>query len=233
MVNYENIKRWYNQKHLKYGNSTWRPYEAYPVFLDYLKPKPNTKLLDVGCGTGYFLKAASEIKIETYGVDISSNAVEISRKNSPSSNITEVNDEILPFPDASFDYVCCLGALEHFIDMDKGVSEFIRVARPSAKFMIIVPNVNYIYWKITGKSGTEQQEINERLYSLKEWKSYFESHGFKTLNVYQDTWEFKNVLQRKSKGIFDLFLRYICRLFYFLIPLSYTEQFIFLMERKN
>jgi len=232
VVDYASIKEWYNQKHLKYGNSAWRPYEAYSIFLKLLKPVSSKKLLDVGCGTGFFLRTAAENGLETYGVDISAQAVKLSKQNSPSSNIKEVNDENLPFHNGFFDYVCCLGALEHFVDMDKGVKEFKRTAKPSAKFLIIVPNVNYIYWKITGKLGTEQQEINERLYPLKQWKSYFENHGFKIIKIYQDTWEFKNVLHRKSKNIFELFLRYICRFFYFLIPLRYTEQFIFVMERN-
>jgi ubiquinone/menaquinone biosynthesis C-methylase UbiE len=233
MADINSIKEWYNQKHLKGGDLTWRPYEAYPVFLKFLRPATGTKLLDVGCGTGFFLKAAAETGIKTYGVDLSTEAVKISRKNSPSSTILEVNSESLPFPNAYFDYVCCLGALEHFIDIDKGLKEFIRVSLPTAKLLIVVPNLNYIYWKFKKTVGTEQQEISEKLYSLKHWQELFESHGLTIIKIYQDQWGFKKIFATKSRNIIELFLKCLCRCFYFLIPLRYTEQFIFVMKRNT
>jgi len=83
------IKDRYNQRHADEGKKAWRPYEAYFVKLDCLKVEKGKRLLDVGCGTGYLLKAAEDTELETYGIDISGEAVKISRKISPSSKITE------------------------------------------------------------------------------------------------------------------------------------------------
>jgi len=53
------------------GENAWRTFEAYPFFLDYLNVKSGEKLLDIGCGTGYLLKATDQRGLQTYGVDIS------------------------------------------------------------------------------------------------------------------------------------------------------------------
>ena len=98
MVSEKEIKDWYNQRHLIKGKNAWRPYEAYPRFLDYLNVKPRKKLLDIGCGTGYLLKDADKRGLKTYGVDISDEAAKIAREVTPNSKIIRGKGENLKFP---------------------------------------------------------------------------------------------------------------------------------------
>ena len=51
--------------------------------------------------------------------------------------------ESLPFPNARFDLVFCMGLLEHFLDKTCVLSEMVRVARPAAKFRILVFNAGF------------------------------------------------------------------------------------------
>ena len=139
MVDKKDIKAWYNQKHRSEGVDAWRPLEAYPIFLDHLNIKSGKKLLDIGCGTGHLLKAAAGKELQTYGIDISARGVEIAREVSPSSQIMLGKAENLPFPDHFFDYVVCLGALEHFMDLRKGLKEMIRVGNQNASFLFLYP----------------------------------------------------------------------------------------------
>jgi ubiquinone/menaquinone biosynthesis C-methylase UbiE len=166
MANEKEIKAWYNQKHCSQGKNTWRPLESYSIFLDYLNVKSGKKLLDIGCGTGYLLKTAAQNELQTYGIDISAQGVAIAREVSPRSKIVIGQGENLPFPDHFFDHVVCLGALEHFINMRKGIREIIRVGKQDASFCILVPNSGYLYWKLKGSYGTEQQQIIEHLLSI-------------------------------------------------------------------
>ena len=160
MVNEREIMDWYNQRHSTKGEDSWRPYKAYPIFLNYLKVKPGGKLLDVGCGTGYLLKAANQGGLETYGVDISNEGVKIAQKVSPNSKISVGRGEELKFPDNFFDYVTCLGALEHFLSVENGIREMVRVAKNGALLCVVVPNIDYLFWKFKKGKGTEQQDIN-------------------------------------------------------------------------
>jgi len=187
------IKDWYNQWHSAKRENAWRPYEAYPFFLNYLNVKPRRKLLDVGCGTGYLLKASDLRGLETYGVDISKEAVKIAKKISPNSKIVVGKGEDIKFPDKFFDYITCLGALEHFLDIEKGVKEMVRVGKDGALFCIVVPNINFLFWKIRGSKGTKQQDINENLLLLKQWKEIFIKEGLEILKIDQDKYFMKKI----------------------------------------
>ena len=204
------IKFWYNDKYQKEGAETMRPFEAYPIFLKYLGVKPGGALLDVSCGTGYLLKAAADLALKTSGIDISDRAVEIARRTSPLSDIRVGAGEELPFPDQCFDYITCLGALEHFLDIDKGLQEMQRVAKPDALFCIMVPNVNYFFAQFRPALGTEQQDINEHLLSLKEWKNILLKHEFDIIKIYDDEWFYQQ-----------------SRLFTLSSPSRFVKQFLF------
>lgn len=229
----EEIKEWYNQRHSARGKNTWRPYEAYPIFLDYLNAKPRKKLLDVGCGTGYFLKAASQRGLETYGVDISKEGIKIAKSVSPYSFISVSRGENLNFADDTFDYITCLGALEHFLYMNKGLQEMKRVAKEDAVFCIMVPNFNYIFWKISGKFGTEQRDINENLLSLRQWRNIFSKEGFEILKNYQDRWFMKTTNIFSSTNPIKIAKKASHKLIWAFLPLNYTYQFIFILKKKH
>ena len=231
MVNEKEIKDYYNKRHKEKGTNAWRPSEAYRSFLDYLKVESGKKLLDVACGTGYLLKNAQQRGLETYGVDISEEAVKIAQKNSPNSKIKQSRGEELDFSDGFFDYVTCLGALEHFLNMDKGLNEMLRVAKDDAMFCIMVPNSNYFYFKISGKPGTEQYDINETLLSLEQWQDMF-NKKFEILKVYQDYWRFSKIKIFDNLNPIKICMRFLVKYLYFLIPLKSTFQFVFIMKQK-
>ena len=233
MVDENEIKDWYNQKYCRAGGNPWRSYQTYNVILDYLSVEKDKKLLDVACGTGFLLNAATGRGLKTCGVDISEEAVKIARRNSPHSLIKAGKGEILDFPSNYFDYVTCLGALEHFLDIEKGIDEMLRVGKADATYCIIVPNINYIYWIIRGKKGTEQSDINEKLYSLDEWGKIFNRKGWEIANIYQDREYFKHLKIFSSMNPLLIILKMIAKFTYFAIPLRYTYQFVFLMRKKE
>ena len=232
MVSEKEIKDWYNQRHSAKGKNTWRSYQAYPAFLDYLNVKPTKKLLDIGCGTGYLLKAADQRGLDTYGVDISYEGVKIARKIAPNSKIIVAKGETLNFSNNFFDYITCIGALEHFLDMKKGVKEMVRVGKDDALFCIVVPNRNFLFWKIKATKGTEQQDINENLLLLKEWKSLFIPEGLNILKIYQDRWFMKKTNIFSSINPLGIVKRAVYKLAWIFLPLNYTYQFIFILRKE-
>lgn len=232
MVSEKEIRNWYNQWYSTKGENAGRSDEAYPIFLDYLNVQPGKKILDISCGTGYLLKEASKRGLETYGVDISEEAVKIAKKVSPDSKIIVGKGEELKFPDNFFDYITCIGALEHFLDIKKGVKEMVRTGKDDALFCIVVPNVNYLLWKLKGVKGTQQQEINERLLSLKHWKQLFIEEGLEIRKIHQDKWFLRKTVIFSSTNPLGIIKRTIHKLVWIFLPLNYTYQFIFLFGKK-
>ncbi len=227
----QQVKDWYNKRYASQGTNSMRPYEAYPKFLDYLTVAKGKKLLDIGCGTGFLLLEASKRGLKTFGLDISEEAVNIARSVSPDSVVSAGASESLKFEDSTFDYVYCLGALEHFLDINKAIQEMKRVAKPDATFCIMVPNCNFLFWKISGKLGTEQQDINERLLSLKEWQAIFSSNGLKTLKIYQDKWPARILKILASTNPLGILKRTLIRIAWTFLPLNYTYQFVFVLRK--
>src|SRR5258705_6126462 len=154
-----------------------RPDAAYPVFLDLLGATAGSRLLDVSCGAGSLLAAAHARGIESVGVDLSDEAVRLAKRVAPTAEVAVGAGEAIALRAGTFDYVTCLGSLEHLLDMGQGLEEMNRVAKPGAWFCIMVPNQDFIGWKKLGQQGTAQQDINEHLQSLAAWRRVFRKHG--------------------------------------------------------
>jgi SAM-dependent methyltransferase len=209
-----------------------RPFEAYPLILDVLSVRPGAALLDVSCGSGFLLRAAHERGLTAYGVDLSDSAVRLARSVSPDLRLAVCAGEDLCFRDASFDYVTCLGSLEHFLDPSRGLREMLRVARPGAQFCIMVPNRNFAGWRLLGRQGTAQQDINERLLSLAEWRRSFEGEGFVVRGVYPDRWHAVKWRVGARRGLWRAVQGLLLEIAWRLLPLSWQYQFIFVLERR-
>ena len=151
----EAVKSWYNQHYAAKGLETMRPAEAYPMFLNLLETESGTRLLDVSCGAGSLLAAAEDIGMHAVGVDLSDEAVRLAKRVAPKARVAVGAGEALAFKNGTFDYVSCLGSLEHFLDMGRGLEEMKRVAKPNARFCIMVPNEDFIGWKVIGRQGCE------------------------------------------------------------------------------
>ena len=225
----EDVKTWYNKHYAAKGLETMRPAEAYPLFLNLLEAESGTRLLDVSCGAGSLLAAAEDIGIHAVGVDLSDEAVRIAKRVAPASRVAVGAGEALTFKSGTFDYVSCLGSLEHFLDMGQGLEEMKRVAKPQARFCIMVPNEDFIGWKVLGHQGTAQQDINENLQSLAAWRRLFTAHGLQVLRVVPDRWHAVRWRMRRGGGPLRFVMGPVLEAAWRLIPLRWQYQFVFVL----
>ena len=97
---------------------------------------PGARILDVGCGTGFFLEAAGG-RYEAWGVDPSSTAVRLCRERGL-PKVVEGTAESLPV-DGDFDGVLFLDVLEHLDDDIAALAEARRHLRPGGIVLATVP----------------------------------------------------------------------------------------------
>lgn len=228
----ERIKNFYNDLYKRKKARAMRPFCIYQRWIEFLSPQKGKKILDIGCGTGYFLKAAEEKGLETYGIDLSEEAIEIAKEMTKNSRLEAGSGESLKYSDDFFDYVACLGSLEHFMDLEKGLAEMVRVAKVGAKFLIIVPNKNYLWDKVLGKKGTIQRDYQEELKDLNSWKKLFAHYGLAMEKVGQDKYPAEIVKIFEYKNPIKILRRIVYRLVWLFMPLKYTYQFVFVFEKK-
>jgi ubiquinone/menaquinone biosynthesis C-methylase UbiE len=189
------------------------------------------KFLDLACGLGYSLDIAEKHNAIAYGIDISREALRRSKSENPARNVIEGNGERLPWPGNCFDYIICLGSLEHFIHPEEGVREIYRVLKPTGKAAIMLPNSHHLMaiynvYK-TGGILPELQDY-ERFATRAEWQAFLEKNGLKVVSVHKYNVGFARIFKKGREG-FWYFYNILYRLFGdFWIPtnLSFSITFI-------
>lgn len=110
------------------------------------------KCLDAGTGSGrYAVAMAMHGASEVIGVDVSTSGLDTARKRSAGiTNLSflEASVHNLPFPDASFDFVCCAGVLHHTTSISRGLDEITRVLRPDGKLFLLLYGYGGLRWRL-------------------------------------------------------------------------------------
>ena len=144
------------------------------------------EVVDIACGTGQWLSELARRGARVAGVDISSRAVEQCRRRLPQADIRLGVAETLPFDDGRFDFVTCLGSLEHFLDQPRALREMRRVAKSNARFLILVPNAGFLTRRLGLYRGTGQVAIRETVRPLEEWTALFRDAGLEVRARWRD-----------------------------------------------
>lgn len=79
-------------------------------------PAGARRILDLGCGTGFFLAELEEKHPGSVGLDISHDMLLVSRQYVPGVRLVTADAERLPFAPGVFDVVFCKGSLHHTRD---------------------------------------------------------------------------------------------------------------------
>jgi SAM-dependent methyltransferase len=100
--------------------------------------EPGHVVLDVGCGSGVFLRLAANRGAKPFGIDASEELVALARGRVPEAEVRVGEMERLPYPDDTFDLVTGFNAFFFAGDMTAGLREAGRIAKPGAPVVIQV-----------------------------------------------------------------------------------------------
>ncbi len=112
--------------------------------------KNGGKLLEIGSSYGFFLKMARDEGFDTYGIEISSDAVNYSRRRF-GLKIFRGTIRANQFSPSNFDIIIMSDVLEHMTDPQKELGRLIEILKPQGLLFVQVPNFNSIMAKITGE----------------------------------------------------------------------------------
>lgn len=111
---------------------------GYDFVLNFLSVTQATKLLDVGCGSGYFCKLAVDKKIDVTGLDATTELIDEAKKRVPTANFHIGEMEELPFEEKSFDVVCGFNSFQYAADTKNALLEAKRVLKDGGKIAVMI-----------------------------------------------------------------------------------------------
>jgi ubiquinone/menaquinone biosynthesis C-methylase UbiE len=107
-----------------------------------LDPKPGDKILDVGCGDGFYLFLLSNlgIKLNLFGTDFDPLALKSAKLNLKGIPLKQADlMRKLPFKDNFFDKVVMSEVAEHLPNDVKGIKEIKRVLKKGGILCLFPP----------------------------------------------------------------------------------------------
>jgi ubiquinone/menaquinone biosynthesis C-methylase UbiE/uncharacterized protein YbaR (Trm112 family) len=120
--------------------------------LSWLKPENDHLILDVGCGSGYFLFLINKRYLDedfrpiAVGIDISETELKfmsIRKQKERLSNIIIIhgNGQNLPFNAETFDLITCSEVIEHINNPQRALNEMNRVLKKNGRLLLSTPSI--------------------------------------------------------------------------------------------
>jgi 2-polyprenyl-3-methyl-5-hydroxy-6-metoxy-1,4-benzoquinol methylase len=152
--------------------------------------KPLTNVLDVGCGSGFFMLMLGG---NVVGIDNAEN-VEVCRKRGLTAYAADLENDRFPLENETFDAAVCLEVMEHLRNPNNCLNEVSRLLKPGGHLLISTPNSQMPSWRIRdflfSFSFISRAYINRTLgkdevrYSKEELAQLLKKHGFEVQGVY-------------------------------------------------
>lgn len=125
----------------------------YHLYLQLIAPLAVTgrRLLDVGSGAGFFLKAAESAGWDVEGVEVSTAAADYANRVL-GVRVRRAKLEDVGFGPDTFDVVTLLDTIEHLGDPDRAMAEIFRIMKPGGRLILNTPDLRSLSRRVLGKS---------------------------------------------------------------------------------
>jgi SAM-dependent methyltransferase len=91
--------------------------------------KPGAKILDIGCGTGYYTNIFTKLGYDALGIDYSTTAITKAKEKYPRSKFEVIDGSKLPYEKKSFDFIFLFGCtLINHVEPVK-INEYLEYVR--------------------------------------------------------------------------------------------------------
>lgn len=178
------MKIFYENYWKKRGRSGDRP--RYHIFSEWIER--DSKVIDIGCGDGYFGEFLVKNKnVDYVGSDISDTALQAARDRGLNVIQLDASKELGKFLPGSFDFVVMSEFIEHIPNSEEILEIAGRIARKGV--LISIPNI--AYWKFRlqlllgsfPKQWAVAPEEHLRYWSVSDFKKTAENVGFEIKEI--------------------------------------------------
>ena len=146
----------------KLSHRNFRRLKECQTVLQWLDPKPRERILDIGCGDGFYDRKIAKHGAKVVGIDISTKGLETARHKNAVEGVEfhHMNAEELDFPEGSFDKVVSFCVIEHFNDDDKVLAGIARVLAPGGRLVFSADSLS------NPEITSDEREHHRRRYAV-------------------------------------------------------------------
>lgn len=114
-------------------------FRAFQRALTLAAATPGSSLLDVGCGTGRWLRRGGDLGFLTFGVDATIGMLHIARSKGTKAPLATGLAQNLPFADAVFDCLSDITVVQHipYELQSMAIKEMVRVLKPGGRMILM------------------------------------------------------------------------------------------------
>lgn len=129
---------WHIRRSKDYHKLEWvNSGELLDAFIEFVSPRVNQVIVDLGTGTGKVAEAIDKSGALTVGIDYSMEMLAIASQNIKSHIIWIHGDSnFIPFPENAVDKVCARMLLHHLVNPSKAILECARILKPGGALFI-------------------------------------------------------------------------------------------------
>lgn len=143
---------WYKAL-LAAGQGTYQTDILLPNLMRLVGPKAGLKILDLGCGTGFFARAFANAGAEVTGLDNGADMIRLAQEESRDIKYYHGSaDNLKQFADASFDAVTIVLALQNMENLSGVINECARVLKVGGSVYLVL---NHPAFRVPKNSGWE------------------------------------------------------------------------------
>jgi len=160
-----------------------------PEIVSFL-PENISKILDIGCGQGHFLKLVKEVTYaETWGLEMVATEANIAKNYVDKILVGRIEDSLELIPDNYFDCITLNDVLEHLIEPKEVLKMISEKLTQNGIIVASIPNVRFIenlYELIIKKDWEYKTEgildyTHLRFFTKRSMKRLFVEAGYKLL----------------------------------------------------
>ena len=157
------------------------------------------RLLDIGCGYGYFLKQFQyDKRFELFGIELNKSASDIAA----SSGATVVNERFEQYKgDAHFDFITCFDFIEHVLNPVRTLENIRGMLSHNGILMLTTPNIGSILFHLLKKRWPLiHPDSHNHYFSLYSINLMAEVHGFEVVHLRKRLVQWLNLVQLRKRS---------------------------------
>jgi 2-polyprenyl-3-methyl-5-hydroxy-6-metoxy-1,4-benzoquinol methylase len=121
----------------------------YAPLLDLLEPAPGRRLLEIGCGAGFFMKAAERRGWRAVGIEFSEEATRFAREKL-GLDVRRARGEDLAAAAGGFDAAVMFDSIEHLFEPAAVLERISQSLVPGGLLLITTPNFRALSRRVIG-----------------------------------------------------------------------------------